>query len=187
METDLQDYSIDLLTLQEGQTERQYRIGPKFFASHENDEVEEGQVDAWLRLDKSLAMIVAEFGLEGTVRLVCDRSLEPFDEPISVRKRLVFKFGERAEEIDEEISILPYGTETLDMGAYLYEFVLLAVPAKKLHPDLRSETDEDGTEGEMVYEDAPPEEEPEGEPNDPRFAALKKLREGEEGSAESEE
>lgn len=175
METDLQDFAIDLLQLKEGRTEHDYHIGSAFFAHYENELVSDGQLEAHLTLDKTAAMIVANFSLKGHVELVCDRSLEPFDEPMEWQKRVIFKYGEEEGEIDEEVFILPYGAESLDSGRFFYEFVLLEVPQKRLRPDLRDEEDESGSYGKMIYEDEPTAED-NGEANDPRFEALKKLR-----------
>ena len=46
----------------------------------------------------------------------------------------MFKYGDKDEEITDEIMIIHRDTATLELGQYIYEFIALAIPLKKLHP-----------------------------------------------------
>jgi uncharacterized metal-binding protein YceD (DUF177 family) len=59
----------------------------------------------------------------------------------------------------------------LELGQYMYEFISLEVPMKKLHPRFRDD-DEPG-EGKIVYSSAPDPEEK--QTTDPRWDKLKNL------------
>ena len=71
--------------------------------------------------------------------MICDRSLEPFDYPMQARNKIVFKYGDTDEEITDEIMIIHRDTATLELGQYIYEFIALAIPLKKLHPKFQDE------------------------------------------------
>ena len=88
--------------------------------------------------------------VRGTVGLVCDRTLEPFDHPIRADKKLVFKYGDTDEELSDEIVLIHRDSESLELGQYIFEFIALEVPMKKLHPRFRDEEDEDDDEGEEI-------------------------------------
>ncbi|MGI9543667.1 MAG: YceD family protein, partial [Cyclobacteriaceae bacterium] len=60
----------------------------------------------------------------------------------------------------------------LDLSQYIYEFVALSVPMKKLHPRFDGEPSEDA----LVYSSSDEMQTTEQEATDPRWAALKKLK-----------
>ena len=66
----------------------------------------------------------------------CDVSDEPFDLPINGELFLVVKFGEEYNDDDEELLILPHGEHQLEIAQYLYELIVLSIPAKRVHPDV---------------------------------------------------
>jgi uncharacterized metal-binding protein YceD (DUF177 family) len=116
--------------------------------------------------------------------------LEDFQFPIDAQNRLVFKFGETFKEVSEELIVLSSGTATINLFQYIYEFIAVQVPFKKLHPKFETN---DSDEDVLVYgevHDYFDEEEEEAsdaidssdetnsptEPIDPRFAALLKLK-----------
>lgn len=87
--------------------------------------------------------------------------------------------GDEIKELSEELYEIPQHLQTLNLAQFIYEFIALAVPMKKLHPRFRDE-EEDDEVGKMVYQSEPEESEQDNtnsdEPVDPRFAALRKLK-----------
>ena len=84
------------------------------------------------------------FKIEGFVELICDRSLDAFDYQVRLEDNLILKFGEESEATKEdEIAFIPWNTQTIYLGQYIYEFLSLAVPMKKLHPRYMDEDDDD--------------------------------------------
>jgi uncharacterized metal-binding protein YceD (DUF177 family) len=79
-------------------------------------------------------------------------------------------------------------TPNINVAQLIYEFILLAIPAKKIHPDFLEEMDEEDFEGEgeLVYvsneefDDKLSEEQEDSraseEKTDPRWEILKKLK-----------
>jgi uncharacterized metal-binding protein YceD (DUF177 family) len=123
------------------------------------------------------------------VKLICDRSLEEFFEPLDLKEKIIFKYGEEEQEINEDVYMITRDTPKINVAQFIYEFVLLGLPAKRIHPDYRTEMDEDDYEGEGMYayidgdtfEDEETEEEinsekQEEESTDPRWELLKKLK-----------
>jgi len=129
-----------------------------------------------LLLDKRETFLEAVFDIKGTVTLICDRSLEPFEYPVDSTKKIVFKYGDRDEEITDEIMIIHRDTATLELGQYMYEFIALAIPLKKLHPKYKDEVSEDDSAGKIVYSSEDSTEHKNGEEIDPRWNILKKLK-----------
>lgn len=139
-----------------------------------------GELTADVSLQKSESMIQMTFNVEGTIELTCDRSLDLFDQPISFENTMIYKFGEEEKELSEDVMIILNNTQTINIADLLFEFIGLQVPMKKLHPRFQEEEDDDDQEeGVMVYsstvDDSKTEEQQE-EDVDPRWAALKKLK-----------
>ena len=173
-------YSINIVGLSNKQHHFQYEFGDEFFRKYGSDLVSEGTFVVDLLLDKHETFLEAEFKIKGTARLICDRSLEPFDFPIEITRKIVFKYGDKDEEITDEIMIIHRETATLELGQYIYEFIALAIPLKKLHPKFKDEEEEDERifqTGKIVYSSEPEEDKNKNEDEiDPRWNILKKLK-----------
>ena len=138
-----------------------------------------GKLKAGVALDKRETFIEATFAIRGTIGLICDRSLDPFDYPIAVERKLVFKYGNADEEISDEIVMIQRDTESLELGQYIFEFIALEVTMKKLHPRFQAEEEEDDqAEGKIIYTSKTfsGDEPNDGEDIDPRWEILKKLK-----------
>jgi len=169
-------YSINIVGLSNKEHHFQYEIGVEFFRKYGLDLFPEGTFQVDLLLDKHETFLEAEFKIKGTAKLICDRSLEPFDYPIENTHKIVFKYGDTDEEITDEIMIIHRDTATLELGQYMYEFIVLAIPLKKLHPKFQDEVDDDASEGKIVYSSEEGTENKNGEEIDPRWNILKKLK-----------
>lgn len=168
-------YSINIVGLSNKEHHFHYEFGDDFFRTYGTDLVSEGKFQADLLLTKHETFIEVEFKIRGTLRLICDRSLEPFDFPVENNNKIVFKYGEEYKEVTDEIVIIPRDAATLELGQYIYEFIALAVPLKKLHPKFEDDL-EDDSEGKIVYSSKPSEEKKDEEDTDPRWNILKKLK-----------
>jgi uncharacterized metal-binding protein YceD (DUF177 family) len=169
-------YRINIVGLSNKEHQFQFEFGDEFFRKYGTDLVSEGKFRADITLAKRETFIEVEFKIDGTARLICDRSLEPFDYPIESTNTIVFKYGEEFKEMTEEIIIIPRDTATLELGQYMYEFIALGVPIKKLHPKFKDEDRDDLSDGKIVYSSGTSHENKDEEEIDPRWNILKKLK-----------
>jgi uncharacterized protein len=169
-------YRINIVGLSNKEHHFHYEFGDEFFGKYGSDLVSKGSFHVDLLLNKHETFLEAEFKIRGTVELICDRSLETFDYPIENTHKIVFKYGEKDEEITDEIIIIHRDTASLEVGQYIYEFIGVSIPLKKLHPRFQEEEDGENPEGKIVYSSEPPEESKNGEEIDPRWNILKKLK-----------
>jgi len=168
----LKAFSIDIAGLGNKVHDFEFEINQSFFDHYGKELVESGSLHAKVHLDKRETMIEARFNINGTIQLICDRSLDPYEQVINVEKMMVFKYGHQEMELSDEIVLITRETAQLDLGQYIYEFVALEVPIKKLHP--RFEKEESNTEDGLIYSSENKEEEE--NTTDPRWDALKKLK-----------
>jgi uncharacterized protein len=172
-------YKIDIASLKIQDYEYIFSIQNDFFALFPHSLIERGDLAARLRLRKSETMIELDFAIQGKVELICDRSLEPFEHPLKVREKLILKFSDHNEEVTDELEFIARGTIDINVAQYLYEFISLAVPVKKLHPKFQNEPDDDADEI-LVYSSENTDNQADSsseEKIDPRWQALKKLKE----------
>ena len=180
---ELSKYNIDIYGLEDKQYDYDMESGDAFFEELEQDLIEHGHFKTHVVLTKSATMLQLHFHTEGSVELLCDRTLEPFEEPVISDDRIILKFGDRDEELTDEIEIINRNTNRINIAKYVFEFIALSLPVKKLHPSLRTEDDQDDeTENDeviLVYSSADDEETDENDSEekiDPRWEALKKLK-----------
>ncbi len=172
-------FGVNIVGLNNSIHHFEFECGEEFFSKFGNDLVSEGNFHVNVELNKHETFIEAEFNITGEARLVCDRSLEPFDELIKTKNKIVFKYADRDEELSDEIVLIHRDTITLELGHFFFEFIALAMPLKRLHPKLRNEeNDEDDAEVKLVYstETSTEEDKPTKEDEiDPRWNILKNL------------
>lgn len=172
---------IDIFGLAEGQHKFSLEAGDELFEQFPNDVVQHGQLQVAVMLDKSATLIRLFVHVTGKVTLTCDRSLRPFDRNVEVKEVLTYKFGEDEGELTDEIIIISPGTQRLMLEQPIYDFVMLSLPVKKIHPDLRNEPLQETADGQalLIASTQTDEDEQEGGEEkavDPRFDILKKLK-----------
>jgi uncharacterized metal-binding protein YceD (DUF177 family) len=163
----LKDFRVHIAGLSEKVHSFSFDIGEDFFGRYGSELVQSGQLKADVELDKRETLMIARFRVLGSLKLICDRTLEPFDFPVEIDRKVHFKFGEAYREIDDEIIVVRKDADTLDLGQFIYEFIALAVPMKKLHPRLA----EGDTEGVVYSSSTNP-----AEGADPRWEVLRKIK-----------
>jgi uncharacterized protein len=173
----LKEFSVNIIGLSKKAHQFDFQIIDSFFDAYGKETVSKARLDAKVTLDKRETFIEADFEVSGEVTLVCDRSLEPFNHPLKFHRKVIFKYGEEPQEISDEIVVITRDQDSLDLGQYLYEFIVLEIPAKKIHPDLIEEED-DEEEGnlKMIYSTGPSDDKDDNDEIDPRWEKLKKLK-----------
>ena len=164
--------AIDIFRMRNQLHQFEYEIDEGFFENFDQDLVGQGRISAKIDLLKNDSFIRMEVGLQGTVKLICDRSLDEFLHPIEESHKVIFKYGEEEREIEHDVVMITRNTQQIDVGQYIFEFISLAIPMKKLHPRFMEHEDEYDP---WVYYSEAPEDEPAADP-DPRWEKLKKLK-----------
>ena len=176
----LNAYNIDIFKLSNATHNYDFEVSPSFFEEFEDSEVTVGQADVIVELKKSETMIETNIQVKGSVKLTCDRSSEEFDHLLDTRNNIIFKYGDSWEELSDEVITIPRGEQRINLAQYIYEFIGLAIPMKRLHPRFDQDEVEDDETNEMVYSSYDEEEEESNssatEDVDPRWAKLKEIK-----------
>lgn len=139
-----QEYIIDYKELESGTYEIDYHIDKTFFEMFEDSMVSDGDVDVHIQLKVSIAALQFKFDISGTLNVECDRCLEKFDIPVEGSYDMVVKLGDKNTPPDEADDFIELNSneDSIDIRQHIYEYVILSLPARKVHPD-----NEDGTSG----------------------------------------
>ncbi len=86
---------------------------------------------------KESTLLDLHFKLSGDFEVMCDRCLGNYMQPINGDFRLIVKFGEDYKEESDDVVVIPQTESRIDIGQYIYEYVNLLLPIKKIH--LKSE------------------------------------------------
>ena len=136
----LKAYNIPFTGLKVGEHHFDYQIDNTFFKNFDYNEFNDVSVKVNLKFLKKTTLLELYFSAEGDVNVNCDLTNEPYNQAISDVFKLVVKFGEAYNDENEDILIVPHGEYEINIAQYVYELIILAVPAKRVHPGI-----EDGT------------------------------------------
>lgn len=171
------DTRIQFSGLKPGSYEYEYNVNGAFFSAYGNEDLRECEVDYRVKLERKERLLVFEISFSGKVTMECDRCLGKMDVPVEGSQTLYVKFGEEKESEDENVVFLPEGESEIDLAQWMYEYVAVEIPMVHSHP-----VDENGNpmcDPEMMkyIADGEGDEEGENEATDPRWDALKALKE----------
>ena len=173
----MNELKIGIVGLKSGKHQFDFQVDDSFFAAHESSMIQHASLAIRIDLEKSDTMMIAHFGIKGKVELECDRSLEKFWHKLQSTDRLVYKYGETDEELTDEIMVISRGSTHIDFSQPIYEFATLAIPQRKIKPELDTEDAGERDDLKLVYSSAPSADAEETTENDtdPKWLALKKL------------
>ncbi|MFT6854489.1 MAG: hypothetical protein ACJA0X_000453 [Cyclobacteriaceae bacterium] len=164
-------FEINIFNLGDKMHEFDFAIPESFFEDFEFAIIERGSGSCHLDLHKTETMMTLNFIINVSVELICDRSLKSFDYAIQTEEEAIIKFGDSDYMLSEDVTVLRNDAPSINVMDYIYEFISLAVPMKKLHPDLEGEDLPDLIYSSEIEDDS------NEESGDPRWEALKKLKE----------
>ncbi len=172
------EYTIQFVGLGLGLHEYKFEIGDSFFKNYEYSEIQKANLIVNLNLLKQSQMMVLEFEISGTVKAECDICTGEFDLPLQGNYKLIVKVGgsDTGNEDDDIITIAANEHE-LDVSQYIYEYITLSLPIKRVHLlDKKGKSTCDKEVLKKLEAFLLEEEKKEEEKTDPRWAGLKNIK-----------
>ena len=120
-----------------GNHEFQFEVTDAFFKDTDTEELNGVDVSVKAILLKQNNVMQLQFELSGTVNINCDRCLKEFDIPVEGTEHLIIKYGNPSDSTDE-VLMVHEGETQLDVTQYIYEYVITAVPARKVPCEIDS-------------------------------------------------
>ena len=132
----LRQYAIPFKGLKEGKHDFNFVIDNSFFEQFESSEVKRGLVNVQVELIKHSQFLELQFDVNGKITVNCDRCLEPFVITVSHQALLYIRFGEKTLEQSDELLILANSENEVLLDQLFYEYIHLAIPIQRIHPDI---------------------------------------------------
>lgn len=133
-------YIIKFAGLPVGTHEFEFEIDGKFFEQFADSEIQKANLQVKLTLLKQNHLMQLQFDISGTVNLSCDRCLIDYDFPIETKDQLVLKFG-NPDESNDQILVINEGDAQADVSHYLFEYIILALPSRRVPCEIDDEVD----------------------------------------------
>lgn len=123
-------------------------------------------------------MLIVNFDIKGTIQLTCDVCLQKFASPLSIQERVFVKFShDEWDQGSEEIVVLSHNDHELDISGLLYEYVNVHVPYYTKCSEQGEDIDCDPEMLNRLKSEEDERNESEEGQVDPRWEALKKIKE----------
>lgn len=162
-------YIIQFSGLALGNHEFDWELEPLFFEDENLIDILETSLSVHLWLNKTERMMSLDFHINGKIKCYCDRCGEELWLDVDSNDNLIARFGPETNFTDDEVIFLCPAEYELDVKQFIYEFVLIGLPARKTH-------EEGKCNSEVLEYLTEIEEKEESNDNDPRWKALEKLK-----------
>lgn len=167
----LKEFVIPFKGLKEGDHQFSFKIDERFFEEIDYSELTHGDIRVDLDMLREERMITLIFHFSGNVEVLCDRCASALQQEIKGTKSLFFKIGDEYREESDEVIILPESEHSINVMQYIYEFIHLLLPVRKVHP--KDEQGNSQCDQEVIQRI---DQSKKDNTRDPRWDALKKLK-----------
>lgn len=173
----IRNYDIPFVGLKNGKHEFDFEITQAFFDLFDTEkEFVNAKINSKIILEKHSTFLEFNINNMGTIGLTCDIINEYFDHSIQDNIKVLVKFGEEYDDSNDEVITIPHQDYAFNIAQLIYENIMLAVPMKKLSPNVSEEDlkllEKYSPENQIIEEENSEEE----EEIDPRWEALKNLK-----------
>ncbi|MDD4199620.1 MAG: DUF177 domain-containing protein [Paludibacter sp.] len=126
-------YNIILKEIADGVRAFEFDLNDEYFTKIDSPEVKRGNVKALVCVQKKNSTYELSFKLEGIILIPCDRCLDDMEQFIRHEEKIEVKFGSNYAE-ENEVVIVPESEGSINIAWFLYEFIVLNIPIKHVHP-----------------------------------------------------
>ncbi len=170
---ELNEFTIPFIGLKDGEHLFNYTINNTFFINFDFNDFNSTAINLKVTLNKKPTILEFTLLYDGFVNVNCDVSNEVYNQAINGTYHFVVKFGDEYNDENEALLIIPHGSHQVNIQQYVYETIVLAVPQKKVHPEVINGT----LKSEILekLEELSPNKSSKKDQIDPRWDTLKKL------------
>lgn len=130
-------FEIAFVGLRQGVHEFNYVVDDKFFAEKGDPDFTNCHANIKLVLDKKSSFMLLKFEIGGKADITCDRCGNPLAMDIWDEFNILVKLVENPDEMntqeeDPDVYYISRTESHIDVGNWIYEFVLLSFPIQKM-------------------------------------------------------
>lgn len=129
------DTTIQFSNLKPGNYDFDYTLGKEFFERFEYEDLDNGDVHFDVHLERKERLMLFNISFSGTVQMQCDRCLGAMEVPVSGKHLLTVQISNKSGNDNEDVVVLPDKECQIDLAQWFYEYVVIALPMRHVHPD----------------------------------------------------
>ena len=129
------DTTIQFNSLKPGDYDFEYTLGKEFFERFEYEDLDNGDVHFDVHLERKERLMLFNISFSGTVQTQCDRCLGAIEVPVSGKHLLTVQISNKSGNDNEDVVVLSDKECQIDLAQWFYEYVVIALPMRHVHPD----------------------------------------------------
>lgn len=172
-------FSIPFSSLKDGSHDFKFQVNDSFFEAFPFSEIKKGSVQVDVNMVKSFHIMTLNIKMKGEVELVCDRCVSDYRQPVEGERVLVVHLNAESFEDEDDLISLPESVHALDLSQYLYEYISLLVPSRRVcggNPEGSNECDPEVIKKLEELRAGSDSDEEQNKDSDPRWDLLKNLK-----------
>lgn len=131
----LKQFVLQFSGLKLGFHEYEFEIVDLFFEQYAIEDVDGGNIHVNFTLEKRENMMELSIKMAGTLKTICDRCLDPMVLATDTEDQVMIKFGSETNSDNEELLVLGPEAYQIDIAPFLYEFITVQFPLRKVHDE----------------------------------------------------
>lgn len=131
----MKDLVIPFSGMKEGDYSFSAELNNTFFEALEFSEIKKGNIKVAIEMECRQHLLNLEITIDGTVELECDRCGNNYSQEIEDQRNVVVNLNADHFEDEDDLISLPQSQNNIDLSPYIYQYIVLAIPAKRVCPD----------------------------------------------------
>ncbi len=172
-------FSIPFSSLKDGSHDFKFQVNDAFFEVFPFSEIKKGNVQVDVNMVKSFHIMTLNIKMKGEVEQVCDRCVSDYRQPVEGDRIMVVHLNADSFEDEDDLISLPESVHALDLSQYLYEYISLLVPSRRVcggNPEGSNECDPEVIKKLEELRAGSDSDEEQNKNSDPRWDSLKNLK-----------
>ncbi|MFH2141110.1 MAG: DUF177 domain-containing protein [Bacteroidota bacterium] len=126
-------YIIPLRGIKDGDYLYSFIADDKFFEQIDESEIKQGNFKTDVKIERRGNLITMRLNISGVVIVPCDRCLDDLNLSFKTNQEIFIKFGETQFNDNQDYIFLSDDDDSLNIAQYIYEYIILALPFKRVH------------------------------------------------------
>ncbi len=131
----MKDLVIPFSGMKEGNYSFSAELDNTFFESLEFSEIKKGNIKVGIEMERRQRLLNLDITIDGNVELDCDRCGNMYSQPIEDQRNVVVNLDADHFEDEDDLISIPQSQNDFDLTQYIYEYIILAIPAKRVCPE----------------------------------------------------
>lgn len=131
----MKDLVIPFSGMKEGEYSFSAELDKSFFESLEFSEIQTGNISVSIEMERRQHLLNLDIAINGAVELECDRCGNTYEQEIEDQRLLVVNLNSDHFEDEDDLISLPQSQSDIDLTPYIYQYIVLAIPAKRVCPE----------------------------------------------------